>query len=79
MDRASIAAIVDKALNELIDDQPELLDLGVTERALSHHLANYIAGRTLYGSVPLPLYGSTSVTRPFYCSSLDQSTKYNGA
>lgn len=43
MDRSSIAAIVDKALNELIDDQPELLDLGVTERALSHHLANYIA------------------------------------
>ncbi len=43
MDRASIAAIVDRALTELIDEQPELLDLGVTERALSHHLANYIA------------------------------------
>jgi len=43
MDRASIATIVDRALTELIDEQPELLDLGVTERALSHHLANYIA------------------------------------
>lgn len=42
MDRSSIAAIVDKALNELIDDQPELLDLGVTERALSHHLVSIL-------------------------------------
>jgi len=43
MDFAYIAATVDKALTELIDEQPELLELGVTERALSHHLANYIA------------------------------------
>ena len=43
MDRTSVAAIVDTALCRLIEEQPELLELGVTERALSHHLARYLA------------------------------------
>jgi hypothetical protein len=42
MERAEIAGIVDRAIDRLIREQPELLDLGVTERALSHHLATYI-------------------------------------
>ena len=43
MDRSLVATLVDTALSRLIDEQPELLDLGVTERNLSHHLAIYIA------------------------------------
>lgn len=43
MDRTSVAAIVDTALSRLIEEQPDLLELGVTERALSHHLASYLA------------------------------------
>lgn len=43
MNRTSVAAIVDTALSRLIKEQPELLELGVTERALSHHLACYLA------------------------------------
>ncbi len=43
MDRASVAAILDTALSRLIEEQPKLLELGVTERALSHHLARYLA------------------------------------
>jgi hypothetical protein len=43
MDRAEISAVVDEALDSLITEQPALLDLDVTERALSHHLALYIS------------------------------------
>src|ERR1700688_3591375 len=43
MDRAEISAVVEKALDKLIAEQPALLDLDVTERALSHHLALYIS------------------------------------
>ena len=43
MTRAEVTAIVEQAIQRLIDEQPALLDLDVTERALSHHLANYIA------------------------------------
>jgi hypothetical protein len=43
MNREEISNIIEKALDLLISEQPELLDLDVTERALSHHLANYIA------------------------------------
>jgi hypothetical protein len=43
MDRAEISAAVEKALDKLIAEQPALLDLDVTERALSHHLALYIS------------------------------------
>lgn len=43
MDRGEISAVVDKAIDRLVAEQPALLDLDVTERALSHHLAIYIA------------------------------------
>jgi len=43
MDRGEISAIVDQALDRLIAEQPALLDLDVTERALSHYLAQYVA------------------------------------
>ena len=43
MDRTSVATMLDTALSRLIEEQPELLELGVTERALSHHLARYLA------------------------------------
>ena len=43
MNREEISAIVERALDLLIAEQPALLDLDVTERALSHHLALYIA------------------------------------
>lgn len=43
MDRAEISAIVDRAIRRLVEEQPALLDLDLTERALSHHLAVYIA------------------------------------
>jgi hypothetical protein len=34
--------LVNKAINLLIENEPQLLDLNVTERALSHHLARYL-------------------------------------
>jgi hypothetical protein len=43
MDRVEARGIVDGAIDRLIADQPELLDLDVSERALSHQLAVYIA------------------------------------
>jgi hypothetical protein len=43
MTRAEVTVIVEQAVQRLIDEQPALLDLDVTERALSHHLAMYIA------------------------------------
>jgi hypothetical protein len=42
MTREKISAIVDEALDSLVAEHPDLLDLDVTERALSHHLAIYI-------------------------------------
>ena len=39
MNRLSIASIVEMALSRLIEEQPELLDLDVNERTLSHHFA----------------------------------------
>jgi hypothetical protein len=43
MDRAEISTVVERALDALIAEQPALLELDVTERALSHHLALYIS------------------------------------
>jgi hypothetical protein len=43
VDRAEISAVIERALDALITEQPALLDLDVTERALSHHLALYIS------------------------------------
>ena len=45
MNRAEANAIVQDALTELIEQQPELLDFDVTERTISHHLANGIRRR----------------------------------
>ncbi len=38
-----MTALVNGAVARLIDEQPELLALDVTERALSHHLALYLS------------------------------------
>ncbi len=43
MTRAEASRIVETAIDRLIAEQPELLDLDVSERALSHQLAVYIA------------------------------------
>jgi len=43
MDRSEISKVVEGAINLLIAEQSALLNLDVTERALSHHLARYIA------------------------------------
>lgn len=43
MVRDRIQKALDNAIKSLLDKQPELLALDVTERALSHHLAIYIA------------------------------------
>lgn len=43
MNRKEISEVVEMALDQLIAEQPNLLDLDVTERALSHYLALYIA------------------------------------
>ena len=43
MNRTQVAAVVEAALDRLVERQPELLALDVTERALSHHLALYIS------------------------------------
>jgi hypothetical protein len=43
MDRVQAAEIVSAAVDRIVAEQPELLDLDVSERALSHHLAIYIA------------------------------------
>jgi hypothetical protein len=42
MTHEEVSAIVDKALDRLIGEQSALLDLDVTERALSHYLAVYL-------------------------------------
>lgn len=43
MERDKILKIVEAALDRLVDEHLTLLDLDVTERALSHHLALYIS------------------------------------
>lgn len=43
MNRKEVDEIVKEAINLLIKRDKELLELGVTERALSHKLAEYIA------------------------------------
>ena len=43
MDRSEISAIVEKAIDRFVEEQSALLDLDVTERALSHYLAIYLA------------------------------------
>jgi hypothetical protein len=49
VDRAEITKLVESAVSRLVEEQPALLELDVTERALSHHLALYLAQ-----SVPPP-------------------------
>ena len=49
MTREEADALVRGALEQLVLEQPELLRLDVTERALSHHLAKYIAQRAPAG------------------------------
>src|SRR5712691_11317529 len=43
MDRNEVNTILERALTRLIDEQSALLDLEVTERSLSHHLAIYLS------------------------------------
>lgn len=45
MTRKQITKIIEKAVDELIEKQKELLALDATERSLAHHLANYLAKR----------------------------------
>jgi hypothetical protein len=42
MQRAAAAVIVEQAIDRLIAEQPELLDINVGERALCHQLALYM-------------------------------------
>lgn len=41
----TLVDLVESAVKQLIEEQPELLEYDVSERALTHHLANYIAER----------------------------------
>ena len=43
MTRDEAADLVNRAIEKLVENDPVLLDLDVTERALAHHLAKYIA------------------------------------
>lgn len=45
MNQQPIETLLTSAVNQLIEEQPELLESDVSERALTHHLANYIAHR----------------------------------
>jgi len=42
MNRETIENLVNQAIALLVENEPQLLDLNVTERALSHHLARYL-------------------------------------
>ena len=42
MNRADISALVERAIDRLVEREPQLLDLDVNERTLSHHLARYL-------------------------------------
>jgi hypothetical protein len=43
MDRAQVTKLVRSAVSRLVEEQPALLNLDVTERSLSHHVAVYLA------------------------------------
>lgn len=43
MDREEITRLVQGAVSRLVEEQPALLELDVTERSVSHHLAVYLA------------------------------------
>jgi hypothetical protein len=43
MTRAEADALVQAAIDSLVAREPELVDLDVTERTLSHHLARYMS------------------------------------
>ena len=43
MTREEAAALVNSAIDQLVQNDSALLDLGVTERSLSHRLAHYMA------------------------------------
>ena len=43
MREEEVKSILRRATDQIMQEQPELLGLDVTERALSHHLARYIA------------------------------------
>jgi hypothetical protein len=60
MDRAAVSNLVERAIAELIASEPELLSLGVTERALAHQLAVRIAA-----GVPPPLRVDCEYNRHF--------------
>jgi hypothetical protein len=40
---AEVVAIVEEAVSRLANEQPDLLDLGFNEQAVSHQLAGYIS------------------------------------
>jgi len=42
MNRETIENLVNNAIDLLVENEPQLLELNVTERALSHHLARYL-------------------------------------
>jgi len=44
MNRETIEIPVNKAIDLLVENEPQLLDLNGTERALSHHRARYLGG-----------------------------------
>lgn len=43
MDRHTVTQLVERAVASLVEKEPELLDLDVSERALAHRLACYIS------------------------------------
>jgi hypothetical protein len=42
MNRDQAVALINRAISKVVELEPALLDLDVTERALAHHLARYI-------------------------------------
>src|SRR5262245_57854112 len=62
MTRQEAIQLVDDAIDLLIQNDSELLELGVTERSLSHKLAHYMA---LSGTVQPPLTVDCEYNRHF--------------
>lgn len=60
MTRDQAHHLVNRAIDALVENEPELLELGVTERALAHQLAVYIAR-----DVPKPLSVDCEYNRHF--------------
>src|SRR5882762_9967160 len=60
MTREEASTLVNYAIDQLVAHEPILLELNVTERALSHHLACYMAAR-----VPAPLSVDCEYNRHF--------------